>query len=234
MIPHNPKDLVPEFFNNTAKTYDKISVWLTFGKDRHWKKIIVEQVEHAETILDLACGTGILTRSLASKFPNASIIGVDITRNYLDIAVRNSTKFKNISYVCQDAEKLHLDQKFDCICSSYIPKYCNPEILIRNCVSHLNPNGIIVLHDFTYPKNIIVRWLWDTYFVVLHIIGITIPSWRRAFEDLPKLIKSSNWVERYQKELRKNKFNVKRYELTWNSSSILTATRVGFRLDYNI
>jgi len=40
--------------------------------------------------LDLACGTGILTREIAEKFPNAKIVGIDITKSYLDVAKENS------------------------------------------------------------------------------------------------------------------------------------------------
>lgn len=224
MINESPKNLVPKFFNNTANTYDKIAVWCTFSKDRYWKNEIVNHIYQSDVILDLACGTGILTRKIAEKFPNSKIIGIDITESYLELAKKNSVLYNNITYLLQDAENLNLDLKFDCITSSYIPKYCNAKILVKRCVDHLNSEGKIILHDFTYPKNLVYRKLWDFYFVILNFIGFFIPSWKEAFEKLPKLIRTSNWVSSYTDEMKKNGLRVEEYSLTCNSSTILVGT----------
>lgn len=218
-----PKNFVPKFFDNTSDTYDRIANWATFGKDGFWKNTIINQMASHESILDLACGTGILTRKIASKFPHSKIIGVDITNSYILKAKKNSTEYRNITYILQDAEKLNLDQKFDCICSSYIPKYCNHKILVKNCISHLNPGGMIILHDFVYPKNFIIQRMWNFHFFVLKIFGIFIPEWRNAFRHLPKLIKATNWVFNYKKEFEQNGFDVKCIYMTMNTSMILVA-----------
>ncbi|MCV0391722.1 MAG: class I SAM-dependent methyltransferase [Nitrosopumilus sp.] len=221
----SPKEFVPIFFDNTSQTYDKVAYWSTFGKDNLWKNEIIKKIQNADSILDLACGTGILTRRLATCFPRSKIVAVDITKNYLEIAEKNSTSFSNVSFVHQDAEKLALDKKFDCICSSYIPKYCDPEILVKNCMNHLNPAGQIILHDFTYPKNYLIQKIWNLYFILLNFIGIFIPSWKEAFFNLPKLIKTSNWFDSYKKEFEKNNFDVVLQNLTWHTSAILVATK---------
>lgn len=220
LIKESPKNLVPKFFDDTANTYDKIASWCTFSKDKYWKNEIVKHTS-GKSILDLACGTGILTRKIAEKFPNSDIVGVDITESYLDLAKKNSSSYKNIFYVLQDAENLNLDSKFDCITSSYIPKYCDAEILVNRCINHLNPGGKIILHDFTYPKNLVHRKLWDFYFIILNFLGLFIPSWKEAFEKLPKLIKSSTWVSSYANAMKNNGFDVKQYSLTNDSSVIL-------------
>ena len=221
----SPKDLIPYFFGNTAKTYDKIVFWTTFGKDNHWKNEIMNKVHSPNSILDLACGTGILTRKLAKKFPESSIVGVDISKDYIAVAKENSLQFSNISFYHQDAEDLNLDSKFDCICSSYIPKYCNVEKLAKNCIDHLNPGGKIILHDFTYPTNSLIQILWNSYFVLLNFLGIFLRSWKYAFVQLPKLIQSSNWVKSYKQVFEQNGFKVNIQHLTWNTSVILSAEK---------
>ena len=175
--------------------------------------------------MDLAGGTGILTRKIAEKFPNNSVIGIDITKGYLEQAKKNSLSNNNISYLHQDAERLDLSKKFDCISASYIPKYCEPKILVQKCIKHLKPNGKIIFHDFTYPKNKLVRVFWEMYFVVLNFLGNFIPSWKEAFVNLPKLIRSSKWLETYENEMKQNGLDVLRINLTWNSSAILVARR---------
>lgn len=225
MASESPKNLVPKFFDNTATTYDKIAVWCTFSKDLYWKNEIVKHTS-GTSILDLACGTGILTRKIAQKFPNSKIVGVDITESYLELARKNSESFQNIEYVLQDAENLNLNSKFDCITSSYIPKYCDAKILLKKCIEHLNPGGKIIFHDFTYPKNPIHRKLWNFYFVILNVAGFFIPSWKEAFEKLPKLIRSSTWIESYSDEMKKYGLKVNLYPLTYDSSAILIGTRI--------
>lgn len=221
MVTENPKKLVPKFFNKTALSYDTIVNRTTFGKDKYWKNEILKKIPQSESIIDLACGTGILTELIANKFPNAKIVGIDITKNYLEVAKRKMSSFKNVSFVNQDAEKLNLNYKFDCITSSYIPKYCNPEILIKTCLEHLKPNGKIIFHDFIYPKNKFLKILWNFYFVILKGFGQLIPDWQEIFDELPNLIRTTKWLDEYEMVMKNFGLTTRRQYMTWNTSAIL-------------
>lgn len=223
---NSPKSLVSKFFTNTSDSYDKVVHWTTFGRDGIWKKEILNKI-YGKSILDLACGTGILTRKIAQRFPHADVIGVDMSTSYLDVAKLNSKSFRNILFIHQDAEKLELDQRFDSITSSYIPKYCDAKILIKKCVTHLNPSGVIILHDFTYPRNIFVRIIWNLYFVLLRLIGYFIPTWKDVFIVLPKLIRSSTWLNDYISAMKEVGLDTEFRYFTLGSCAIL----VGRRLD---
>lgn len=225
MVAQNPKDFVPEFFDDTANSYDSIVHWTTFGKDSFWKKKILQELSNEDTVLDLACGTGILTKLIAQKIPKAKIIGVDVTKSYLKKAKEKLANYQNISFVNQDAENLDLKEKFDCITASYLPKYCNADIIIKNCLEHLNPGGKIVLHDFTYPKNRMVAKLWDCYFKILPLAGFFIPSWKNVFVDLPSLIRNTSWVEQYDTAMKNNGMMTDIEYLTWGSSAIIVGTK---------
>ena len=222
----NPKELVPTFFNNTSNSYDNIVHWTTFGKDSFWKHKILEQLSTEKTVLDLACGTGILTKQIAEKLPQAKITGVDITKNYLEKAKEKLISYPNIFFVNQDAEKLNLEKKFDCITTSYLPKYCTAKILIKNCIEHLNVDGKIILHDFTYPKNFFVQKMWNLYFKVLYFIGFFIPNWKNVFVDLPFLIRTTNWVEEYENTMKDFEMKVYKENLTWGTSTIIVGTKI--------
>jgi demethylmenaquinone methyltransferase/2-methoxy-6-polyprenyl-1,4-benzoquinol methylase len=226
MIKSRPKDLVPVFFNNTADSYDKIVSWTTFRKDRVWKDKILKQISTEKTVLDLACGTGILTRQIAEKIPLAKVIGVDITTSYLEKAREKLNLYQNVSFVNQDAEKLDLGEKFDCITASYLPKYCEPNILVKNCLEHLNEGGKIILHDFTYPKNRFVRIMWDFYFDILYLVGFLIPHWKKVFVDLPHLIRESDWVKKYENTMKNMGLNVYKQDLTCGTSTIIVGTKI--------
>jgi len=83
MLAESAKNLVPKFFDDTGATYDGVVSYGTLGKDKYWKRKILEQISDGDSFLDLACGTGILTREIAEKFPTAKIVGIDITQSYL-------------------------------------------------------------------------------------------------------------------------------------------------------
>jgi demethylmenaquinone methyltransferase/2-methoxy-6-polyprenyl-1,4-benzoquinol methylase len=226
MIKESPKDLVPMFFNDTSNSYDKIVNYTTFGKDSFWKRKILEQLSTEKTVLDLACGTGILTKQIAEKLPHAEIIGVDVTKSYLEKAKEKLISFQKISFVNQDAEKLNLGKKFDCITASYLPKYCMSDVLVKNCIDHLNEGGKIILHDFTYPKNKLIQKLWNFYFKVLYLVGFFIPNWKQVFLDLPNLIRTTNWVDDYKETMKNYGLKIHTQNLTWGSSTIIVGTKI--------
>ncbi len=226
MVKKSAKSLVPIFFNDTFNSYDKIVHYTTFGKDSFWKHRILEQLSAEKTVLDLACGTGILTKKIAEKLPNAEITGVDITKNYLERAKEKLISFQKISFVNQDAEKLDLGKKFDCITASYLPKYCISDVLVKNCIDHLNDGGKIIFHDFTYPKNKFMQKLWNFYFKVLFLVGFFIPSWKQVFVDLPDLIRTANWVKDYEETMKNYGLKICTQDLTWGSSTIIVGTKI--------
>ena len=215
------KNLVPKFFDETGTTYDGVVSYGTLGKDRYWKKKLLEQISDGNSFLDLAGGTGILTRGIAEKFPSAKIVGIDITKSYLNVAKQNSNSFDNISFILDDAEEFKLDSKFDCITASYLPKYCDPEILVKNCIIHLKPGGKIIFHDFTYPKNSAVRGLWNFFLTFLRLVGCFIPSWKDALIGLPKLIRSTKWLDSYSDVMKKSGLKVSSQYLTYGAAAIL-------------
>ena len=225
MLAESAKNLVPKFFDETGTTYDGVVSYGTLGKDKYWKRKILEQISDGDSFLDLACGTGILTREIAEKFPSAKIVGIDITKSYLDVAKQNSNSFDNISFILDDAEEFKLDSKFDCITGSYLPKYCDPKILVKNCITHLKPGGKIILHDFTYPKNLVIKLLWNFFFIFLRLAGYFIPSWKDALIGLPKLIRRTKWLDSYSDVMKKSGLKVSHQYLTYGAVAILTGTK---------
>ena len=54
-------------------------------------------------VMDLGCGTGSLTLTLAQRWPDARIIGVDSSAEMLDQARRNDRR-ERVEWVCSDIE----------------------------------------------------------------------------------------------------------------------------------
>jgi len=150
----------------------------------------------------------------------------DFILEYNEKAKENLKSYQNISFVNQDAEKLNLGRKFDCITASYLPKYCTPDILVKNCIEHLNNGGKIILHDFTYPKNKFIRKMWNFYFIILDLVGFFVPDWKKVFVSLPHLIRTTYWVAEYEKTMKKNGLKVYKQDLTFGTSAIIVGTKI--------
>ena len=44
MLAESAKNLVPKFFDETGTTYDDVVSYGTLGKDKYWKRKILEQI----------------------------------------------------------------------------------------------------------------------------------------------------------------------------------------------
>ena len=62
----------------TGTHYDEIVDVTTAGRDRLWKEELLGLLDQPRRVLDLACGTGILTFMLRDRFPDAEVVGVDV------------------------------------------------------------------------------------------------------------------------------------------------------------
>jgi demethylmenaquinone methyltransferase/2-methoxy-6-polyprenyl-1,4-benzoquinol methylase len=226
----NRHSIIRSFFPGTGRSYDTVVDVFSLGLDRYWKREIYRRVPPSERILDLACGTGIVTMGLAKKFPQAEIVGVDITDDYLSI-YQYRTEKKNIraKFILGNAENVILDGQFDAIVSSYIPKYVDPELLMKNILPHVRSGGVIVLHDFTLPPNNFARAIWSGYNLCMNFAGIRLfPEWKEVFDaGLTNLIRETRWFETFPRVLENNGFTeIQKEYLSFGSSGIIWAKKI--------
>ncbi|OTA19933.1 methyltransferase [Xenorhabdus beddingii] len=91
-----------------AQFYDFDNEW-TPGYDYY-----IALAKDAHSILDLGCGTGMLTNKIALTYPDKVVFGSDIAGSMLDIA-HSKPAGSLITWIQSDAKKLALSQKFDLI-----------------------------------------------------------------------------------------------------------------------
>jgi len=189
---------VRRFFSATGDSYDQIVSLCTFGVDRRWKRTIIERLDGPGRVLDLACGTGILSFAIARRYPACQVVGVDITADYLRRAREKLGGSGGSRLRFQEgwAEEFESDEPFDCIVSSYLAKYADLSRLVPKSSSMLKPGGLLLFHDFTYPKSPLLASVWELYFKLLQSVGGRFyPNWREVFFELPELIRRTSWVE---------------------------------------
>ncbi len=223
-------ELVNRFFFGTGPTYDFMVNLCTFGMDHLWKKSILREIPgNPVRIMDLACGTGILTFEIARKFPARHVIGVELRDEYLDIARRKARQMRieNVEFILSRAEDVLLDKSIDCITSSYLAKYADLKILVRNTKEMLRSGGILIMHDFIYPKNQTFARVWNLYFTLLRALGRwMVPQWGTIYSELPGLIRKTRWVAELRELLEENNLSDVRVDfLTLGTSAIVTARK---------
>lgn len=98
--------MIRRLFTDIAGIYDRMNRLLSLGRDSCWREAAVARVTIApRRILDLACGTGDLAFALARRFPQAKIVGADLTPAMLELA-RRKNRSPQVSFVEAVAERL--------------------------------------------------------------------------------------------------------------------------------
>ncbi|MDQ3909379.1 MAG: methyltransferase domain-containing protein, partial [Thermoproteota archaeon] len=151
-----------------------------------------------------------------------SIFGIDLTFEYL-LALKRKVK---APIVQGTAESLpYSDNLFDGVVSSYLAKYVDIQKVIDECWRVLRPGGIVVFHDFTYPRGV-VRNLWKIHFDLLGLAGRFVASWEDVFNQLDYVIKKSDWVDQTIATLKKRQFeNVTCKWYTGGTSALVSAEK---------
>src|SRR5256885_12352784 len=86
--PDGRRRYVRALFATIADRYDLITVALSYGQDRRWKRRLIDLASPRPNAraLDLATGTGDLAFALASR--GARVVGLDITPRMIELACR--------------------------------------------------------------------------------------------------------------------------------------------------
>lgn len=99
------------------------------------------------TILDIGCGTGEITSRLATLFPSAKVVGVDIIEAHLELARERYNFGDRVTF--QQADAFHLpfaDKSFELtVCRHVLQAIPHPELVMAEMVRVTKPGGFIHL-----------------------------------------------------------------------------------------
>jgi len=213
--------LAQSFFNkDNSGSYDRLVKLATLGQDLNWKKKLIESVPKGSLVLEMACGTGILTSLL--KQNNNIIYGIDLTFEYLSTLGQKKIEIESINGT---AEFLPFQSRFfDCIVASYLPKYVNLNFLAGECRRVLRKGGILILHDFTYPKRLAYQLAWKIYFRIIKTLWRFDRKWKSVFNGLDNLITNNHWDSEIDSILKSNDFgHIHKEYQTFETSAIVSA-----------
>jgi cyclopropane-fatty-acyl-phospholipid synthase len=171
-----------------------------------------QTVDHAgladgQSILELGCGWGSLTLSMARRFPNSKVVAVSNSHSQRMYIQREGAArgFKNLSVITADMNGFVPERQFDRIVSVEMFEHMmNWRELLGRVRSWLAPQGRFFMHIFTHPTGAYLferenkaDWIAQHFFT-----GGVMPSHLliRQYADLFEVEKEWRWSgDHYQR-----------------------------------
>ena len=160
--PEKKRLLNERLFGEIAAEYDRVTPPLSFGRDRTWKRDLVDSLPplNRPSCLDVACGTGDLCKLLAAKYPDAKIVGLDLTEAMLNMA-RVRIPDPRVKFRAGDMCEMDFpDGSFDIVTSGYALRNA-PNL--RRALAEIHrvtkPDGTAAFMDFSKPPSKIFQTL---------------------------------------------------------------------------
>jgi demethylmenaquinone methyltransferase/2-methoxy-6-polyprenyl-1,4-benzoquinol methylase len=167
--PHDPA-AVREMFDRIAGRYDLMNSLMTAGLDAGWRRATIEAAGLAAgmRVLDVACGTGMLTRAAAAVVgPGGEVIGLDASTGMLERARQARTVAgAPIRWEAGDAMHLPLDDaSVDAVLIGFglrnLPDY---SAAVAEMARVAKPGGRVVILEIAQPRATGPRLLHAVWF----------------------------------------------------------------------
>jgi len=125
-------NFVKEIYEKTAEDYDR---WVIPCKKCQYMMLIESlDLKGDEIGLDVGCGPGELTRTLAQRLDTGKVIGLDISANMVELAAEKTEKrgINNVEFVNANYKERDYKDKFDVCVSSYLFHWLeDPRVFLR-------------------------------------------------------------------------------------------------------
>ena len=188
------KENIEKMFDAVAPTYDSLNHIMSLGVDKSWRRKAVREIvaPGVKKVLDVACGTGDSSIAIAKALPDdGTVIGIDISDGMMALvaekAISKGVEGK-IILKKEDGEATSFeDGTFDCVtCSFGIRNFEHKEKGLEEFRRVLREGGKVVILELSVPRNRVVRWIYDIYFMhILPWIGGAISGVKSAYRYLP-------------------------------------------------
>jgi demethylmenaquinone methyltransferase / 2-methoxy-6-polyprenyl-1,4-benzoquinol methylase len=217
--------MVQEMFDRIAPKYDAMNSLLTFGMDQSWRRKVLQAVDvrPSDVVLDIACGTGDLSRLSASM--GATVIGLDFSKVMLDRARARSI---NATLIRANAERIPLsDSSVSVAVSGFsLRNFANLKAVLKEIARVLTPSGRFALLEVYQPQREPFRSCHAFYFSkVVPLLG-GLFSDKNAYRYLPHSICYLPSDEELLGMLNESGFSRVRQELLFfGSAQLITAIR---------
>jgi ubiquinone/menaquinone biosynthesis C-methylase UbiE len=135
-----------KIWNEVAPRYHKRWASVNKGPFQSTKKLVeLVNINKGDAVLDVACGTGVVTNEIQKKIGKSGyVVGVDTSSTAIKIAKKWNGKKSNVNFVNIDAEKFNFSKKFDVVTCQYgLFFFPNAQKALKNMKNSLKKSGNI-------------------------------------------------------------------------------------------
>ena len=189
--PDGKRRYVGRLFSTIAPRYDLITVVLSYGCDRRWKRRLISlaRITPADVVLDLACGTGDLLFAAAREARVA--VGLDLTLPMLRRAAAKPSR-PSTALVAGDMLALPLRAAhFTVVTVGYgLRNTADLDRALDEIDRVLAPGGRLLSLDFNRPANPVIRALYLSYLTVVgSVLGLLLHGDPDTYRYIPESIR---------------------------------------------
>lgn len=140
------KSEIEEFFDQLAPTWDKRNTTSPEELNVLLDKIPLEE---GMKVLDVACGTGILTGLLAKRV-KTKVVGIDISSNMIEIANQKYKDIQDVEFIKSDFLDYPIENIDLIMIHNAYPHFLDPQKVKEEAYRILNQNGyLVILHSLS-------------------------------------------------------------------------------------
>ncbi len=133
-------------FGTAASGYDRVAAVQRLAADRLAGRILAAGLPPAPRILEIGCGTGLLSRSLTARLPGARWTLTDLSETMLRRCRDRFTAEPPPLFAVMDAEAPSLRPGFDLVCGGLALQWFeHRRSAVRGLAGLLNPGGLLAL-----------------------------------------------------------------------------------------
>ncbi|MFA5960516.1 MAG: bifunctional demethylmenaquinone methyltransferase/2-methoxy-6-polyprenyl-1,4-benzoquinol methylase UbiE [Tatlockia sp.] len=162
---------VQAVFQSVAKNYDLMNNLMSMGVHHLWKRFTIElsQVRAGNCVLDLAGGSGDLTRLLSKKVgQTGKVVLADINAAMLAVGrsrLLDEGLFENIEFVQANAQCLPFaNNSFHCITMGFGLRNVTDKMeALRSIFRVCKPGGKVMVLEFSTPVAFGLKPIYDWY-----------------------------------------------------------------------
>ena len=135
-----------KIWNEIAPRYHKRWASVNEGPFQSTSKLIeLVNVSKGDRVLDLACGTGVVTKKILEKVGDSGyVVGADTSIAAIKIAKKWNGLKSNLDFLNIDAEKFSFSQKFDVVTCQYaLFFFPNAQKALKNIRKSLKKTGVL-------------------------------------------------------------------------------------------
>jgi len=137
------------------------------------------------TVLDIGCGAGRMSRQISRRYPDAMVYGLDIASQMVQQSQQNAPKpwlwyAPKLNYMCADAEQLPIaDKSMDLVISNLTLQWCDVKAVFQEVARVLKPDGVFLFSTLGPDTLNELRQSWATvdqyshvnFFLDMHDLG---------------------------------------------------------------